>query len=160
MTSLEEKSKPANWNEIKEWAEKKTTEYFKRSAEVDKAYNETLKERESLINDENDEKIPIELFIPNRFPYLIEADIYHYLLWHRKQFKDISQDTLNQTVSQYVLAEHKKLNNLSSFSLQHLDIIWFENPLHRRSYPGISHLQIFWKDNRNLPLSSSSTVSL
>ncbi|ETO31032.1 hypothetical protein RFI_06089 [Reticulomyxa filosa] len=171
------KEKLASWNEIKEWAENKTTENFKRSAKLGIEYSKTLKEREKVyhsrndhililkygfppkkheksgklcadVNDENDTKIPIELFTPNKFPYLIEPNIYHYLLWFRKQFKDIPQETLNQKILQYVLNEHKKTNNLPSFSLQHLDIVWFENPLHLRSYPGISHLHVFWRDTR------------
>ena len=77
------------------------------------------------INDENNLDINL---VPNTFPYNIEENISHLLLWSEEDLTD------------------KKVNEILKNKLNGNKYVYFRNPEHLRSIPSVFHIQVFVKN--------------
>jgi len=69
------------------------------------------------------------VWMPNRFPYDLEQNIHHFLIWSNRA---LLKDEIISCI----------LNNVSVKS----KVYFFENPVQFRTIPKIHHLQVFVKD--------------
>ena len=149
---------PLTFEEIKQYVATDRTEEFKRNPKYDKLYAEhrvNTKEKYGsiydkimavemeyptktnedgkliVIREENDEKT---VFAENLFPYFIEDDIEHNLVF--STFKDgLTDEEVNEFLKKHI--DHDVY-----------DVFWYENPPHMRSLPLLWHVQVFSRPKR------------
>ncbi|ETO24233.1 hypothetical protein RFI_12922 [Reticulomyxa filosa] len=122
-----EKVKPATWEEILGCRNPKTYKSLPREDNVALEYqvlmshlHETyhsvkdfilikkLGSQAKLMQLLRNFSIPLELFMPNDFPYYIDPEIFHYVLWNRKtECVTNDKDELTKSVEKYIIREIK-----------------------------------------------------
>ena len=94
-----------------------------------------------IINDNNKFEVLLSsynniekfIFMENTFPYNLEENTNHYILWYTFIPSDYD-------VNKHIFTEIYKILNHT-----HFNFVWYENP--KMNVPEIYHLQVFWIDN-------------
>ena len=139
------------WEEVSEIVSEEQFDIFGRSQESQDEYDQNkiatkgvykstkdmilinkLKHKCEKINNElvaiyDENNLDINL-VSNSFPYNVEKNISHLLLWSEKDLTD------------------KMVNEILKNKLQGKEFVYFRNPEHLRSIPSVFHIQIFVKN--------------
>jgi len=126
-----------NWIKLKNILEKKTyNEFIRNDFNINryKIHKFLLKQKNILLqNYVNDKYLKSKYYnlVQNSFPYNLEKNILHLVLW-------INKDVIIN-VEEIIKLELKKINKENHIFL------FFENPKHFRSIKKIKHFQVFVK---------------
>ena len=144
---------PMTWKLLKQYHMNPPNVVFPRNKEVFQSYidhknklkaeniNITDYITKQLFTKENSYKL--YSLIDNKFPYLLEPEIMHKLLWFNPKITNTKHfpDDLNNVpefINDCLINHTKNIYDL-------YDIIYFENIVECRSVPGIRHIQLFLK---------------
>ena len=73
------------------------------------------------------------LFLPNNFPYELNKNTYHYVMWYNKLKKDLTEVQITSDI-------RNSLNNI--VNNKKYKFVWYENP--KMNIKDIYHVQVFW----------------
>lgn len=143
-----------SWNYLKKYHINPPTIIFPREDDVSEKYkifkkklnNKNLSTKDYIQNNyfKKNENF---IFIKNNFPYALESNILHFVLWfHTKFTNNLSNIFPNDLNKQEVLI--KKCIKESFKEFDNYEYIFFENNLNCRSILDIRHVQVFMK-NKN-----------
>jgi len=76
-------------------------------------------------------------FIENTFPYDIEENCYHYVLWFDNEYFQKITSTINENII---------INNIVRKKFKDNEYIYFENMTHNKSVKRIKHFHVFIKN--------------
>ena len=73
------------------------------------------------------------LFLPNKFPYKLNKDTYHYVMWYSRDKCDLTEHKITNDIK-------NSLDNI--VQTKKYKFIWYENP--KMNIKDIYHVQVFW----------------
>lgn len=79
-----------------------------------------------------------DVFEANKFPYNLNQDTKHYIMWYSYYDDSMTEEKINNDISKGI----KDIINNDNF-----DYIWYLNP--KMTIPEIYHVQVFWKLKRS-----------
>ena len=98
------------------------------------------------------------IFIKNNFPYDVESNIYHYVLWFNSNYCYLNKlnnlDKLNKNNYEKNILENikyffdtKKINDttIDNYIFSNYEFIFFENIKENKSINSIKHIHVFFK---------------
>jgi hypothetical protein len=89
------------------------------------------KEGKIYVQNENIEKK--HLFINNMFPYDVDNDTNHYVLWYSYIDSEMNEEKINKDINSELI---------SLLLNESYDFVWYKNP--KSSFENIFHVQVFW----------------
>lgn len=131
------KQKKVTWADLQRKSSYELREAASRSTEVEEVYRkhrEDLEKKGLTLCEYIDKKLFSEeafyVFVPNDYPYFLEEDMEHWILWINPSFAKPSKN---------------KISKILEEELGEKDFLTFENAEENKSIPEIEHIHVFIK---------------
>tara|TARA_B100000902_G_C27005899_1_gene762206 strand:+ start:109 stop:588 length:480 start_codon:yes stop_codon:yes gene_type:complete len=98
------------------------------------------------------------IFIKNNFPYDVELNIYHYILWFNSnsihldeidKLDKLDKNNYEKNILKYIkyFFDNKKINDttINNYIFSNYEFIFFENIKENKSINSIKHIHVFFK---------------
>ena len=144
-----------SWSYLKKYHTNPPTIIFPRKDEVLEKYtifktkliNKNLSTKDYIQNNYFKKKENY-IFIKNNFPYELEDNILHFVLWFHTKFTNNSSNNFPNDLNNHEIFIKKCIKE-SFKEFDNYEYIFFENNLNCRSIPDIRHVQVFMKNKIN-----------